>query len=70
MRILTDANALLAMEENRKRNNYEEIAKKQLMEQLEVEISESVEHLSFMIEKLPNSKNQSQEAKRSVAGDK
>lgn len=55
--MLTEANALLAEEEKRKRFMNEENAKKQLMEQLEKEIAVSTDQLSSMMEELPHSEN-------------
>lgn len=59
--ILTDANTMLIEEENLKRLIIEKNAKKELMEQLEGEIDESLMQLSSMIENLPRTKNHSHE---------
>lgn len=61
---LTEANAILAEEEKIKRMINEKNAKKQLMEQLEAEISENIQRLSSMIEKLEHSRNHSIETTR------
>ncbi len=63
-RILTEANVMLTQEKKLKRKINEENAKKQLMEQLEAEIAESIAQMSAMIERLPNSKNHSKETTR------
>ena len=62
--MLIEANAMLAEEEKIKRSINKENAKKQLMEQLEAEIAESIEKLSTMIEKLPHSESHSKETTR------
>lgn len=64
MQMLTEANAMLAEEEKFKRLINEKHAKKQLMEQLEAEISQSIEQLTIMIENLPGSENHSKETTR------
>lgn len=61
---LTEANAILAEEEKIKRMINEKNTKKQLMEQLEAEISENIQRLSSMIEKLEHSRNHSIETTR------
>lgn len=60
--MLIEANAILAQEESLKRHINEKKAKKQLMEQLEIEISESITKMSTMIENLPYSEDQSSES--------
>ncbi|HHX59663.1 MAG TPA: hypothetical protein GX707_02825 [Epulopiscium sp.] len=62
--MLKKANAILAEEEKLKRSINEKDAKKQLMEQLENEIAESIGQMSSMIEVLPNLKDHSQKAIR------
>lgn len=57
--MLKEANQILAKEEKINRFINEQNEKKHLMEQLESEISGSLEQLSTMIELLPNSENQS-----------
>ncbi len=59
---LIEANAILAEEEKVKRSISDRTIKKQLMEQLEGEIAESLKQLSTMIEKLPDSENYSRES--------
>ena len=63
-KILEEANGLLAEEEKIKRMLSEETAKRQLMEQLETEINESIKQLSTMIEELPHSENHVKESAR------
>ncbi|HZK27575.1 MAG TPA: histidine kinase N-terminal 7TM domain-containing protein [Thermoclostridium sp.] len=55
--MLMEANAILAEEEKLKRIINEKDAKKDLMDQLEAEIAESIEQMSVMIEELPQSKS-------------
>lgn len=62
--MLMEANALLAEEEKLKRTFSERSAKKQLMEQLEAEISLSIQELSTMIEDLPKAKDYTKETTR------
>lgn len=62
--MLTEANAMLAEEEKLKRSINEEMAKEQLMEQLEAEIAESIKQLSTMIEELPKAENYSRDTTR------
>lgn len=66
MKKLTEANAMLAEEEKIKRSINEKNAKKQLMEQLEVEIAENIEKLSSMIEGLEHAENHSVQATRTA----
>lgn len=63
---LTAANAILDEEEKVRRAHYEEIAKMQLMTQLEDEIVQHITRLSTMIEQLDNVNNQPQETARIV----
>lgn len=62
--MLAEANAILIEEEKLKRSTNEENAKKQLMDQLEAEIAKSIERLTNMIEKLPQSDEHSKESTR------
>ncbi|HHX59385.1 MAG TPA: hypothetical protein GX707_01405 [Epulopiscium sp.] len=59
--MLKEANAMLIEEEKRKRLINEEKVKRQLMDQLEDEISQRVEQLTMMIERLPGSQNLTKE---------
>lgn len=62
--MLIEANSILAEEEKIKRPINEENAKKQLLEQLEAEITEYIKKLSTMMEELPNSEDNSRESTR------
>ena len=62
--MLIKANAMLAEEEKLRRPINEESAKKELMQQLEGEIAESLKLLSTMIEELPKSENHTIETTR------
>lgn len=64
MKRLSDANIILAEEEKLERLVNENSIKKELMEQLENEINESVKQLSMMIERLPSTENYSLEMTR------
>lgn len=61
---LGEANAILAAEEKIQRTGNEKIAKRQLMDQLEAEITEKITCLSTMIEELEHSENHSMEITR------
>lgn len=63
-KMLTEANNILMEEKKLKRSINEKKAKKQLIEQLELEIAKSIEDLKNMIEKLPYSKEKSKEGIR------
>lgn len=62
--MLEEANNMLAEEEKLKRIINEEDAKRQLMEQLEAEIAQSIGRLTMMIEGLPRSEKHSKETTR------
>ena len=62
--MLIEANAMLAEEEKLRRPINEESAKRELMQQLEGEIAESLKLLSTMIEELPKSENHTIETTR------
>ena len=62
--MLAEANVILAEKEKLKRRVNEKNAKKQLMDQLEGEIAESIEQMATMIESLPNSESHSKETTR------
>ncbi len=58
--LLIEANSILSEEEKIKRSINEKNAKKELMDQLETEIAESLSDLSTMIYELPDSVNKSE----------
>ncbi len=63
-KMLIEANALLAEEEKLKRKSSEQVEKKELIKQLEIEIDQSIKKLTFMIECLADSKDYTKDMMR------